>query len=46
MKEKLTRLAHEYAVDEIIAVTITESFEDRLNSYKLLAEQFGLVISD
>jgi luciferase family oxidoreductase group 1 len=42
MKEKLSRLAHEYAVDEIIAITITESFEDRLNSYKLLAEQFGL----
>src|ERR1700748_70551 len=38
MKKKLTRLAYEYAVDEIIAVTITESFEDRLNSYKLLAE--------
>ena len=42
IKEKLARLANEYAVDEIIAVTITESFEDRLNSYKLLAEQFEL----
>src|ERR1700761_2850836 len=48
MKEKLTRLANDYAVDEIVAVTITESFEERLNSYKLLAEQFGLksVIGD
>jgi luciferase family oxidoreductase group 1 len=42
IKAKLTRLAEEYQVDEIIAVTITEDFDDRLNSYKLLAEQFGL----
>lgn len=40
MKEKLTKLAKDYGVDEIIAVTITEDFDDRLNSYKLLAEQF------
>jgi luciferase family oxidoreductase group 1 len=42
MKEKLTNLALEYDVDEIIAVTITEDFSDRLESYRLLAEQFGL----
>jgi luciferase family oxidoreductase group 1 len=42
MKSKLTQLALDYDVDEIIAVTITESFEDRLNSYKLLCEQFDL----
>jgi luciferase family oxidoreductase group 1 len=42
MKEKLTNLAIEYHVDEIIAVTITEEFTDRLESYHLLAEQFGL----
>ena len=42
IKAKLTRLADEYQVDEIIAVTITENFEDRLNSYHLLAEQFEL----
>jgi len=42
MKIKLTHLADDYKVDEIIAVTITENFEDRLESYKLLAEQFGL----
>ncbi|MDB5025751.1 MAG: class flavin-dependent oxidoreductase [Mucilaginibacter sp.] len=41
IKSKLTRLADEYQVDEIIAVTITEDFNDRLNSYRLLAEQFG-----
>ncbi|MEO6849175.1 MAG: LLM class flavin-dependent oxidoreductase [Mucilaginibacter sp.] len=42
IKIKLTKLADEYKVDEIIAVTITENFEDRLNSYRLLAEQFQL----
>jgi luciferase family oxidoreductase group 1 len=42
IKLKLTWLAEDYKVDEIIAVTITESFEDRLTSYRLLAEQFGL----
>lgn len=42
IKAKLNRLADDYKVDEIIAVTITEDFEDRLNSYKLLAEQFEL----
>jgi luciferase family oxidoreductase group 1 len=42
IKQKLTSLADEYQVDEIIAVTITEDFEDRLNSYRLLAEQFEL----
>ena len=42
MKEKLTKLATEYDVDEIIAVTITEDFDDRLASYKLLARQFNL----
>ncbi|MEO6630221.1 MAG: LLM class flavin-dependent oxidoreductase, partial [Mucilaginibacter sp.] len=43
IKLKLTWLAEDYNVDEIIAVTITESFEDRLESYRLLAEQFLLV---
>ena len=40
VKTRLTQLAEEYNVDEIIAVTITEHFEDRLQSYKLLAEMF------
>jgi luciferase family oxidoreductase group 1 len=42
IKLKLTWLAEDYKVDEIIAITITEDFEDRLTSYKLLAEQFEL----
>jgi luciferase family oxidoreductase group 1 len=42
MKAKLTKLAEDYKVDEIIAVTIAEDFGDRLLSYKLLAEQFGI----
>ncbi len=40
MKAKLTKLANDYNVDEIIAVTITEDFQDRLDSYRLLAELF------
>jgi luciferase family oxidoreductase group 1 len=42
MKETITRLANVYKVDEVMLVTITEHFEDRLQSYRLLAEQFGL----
>jgi luciferase family oxidoreductase group 1 len=46
IKGKLIRLAEEYQVDEIIAVTITEDFDDRLESYRLLAEQFALAQKD
>ena len=42
MKVKLTKLADDYDIDEIIAVTIAEHFEDRLTSYKLLADVFAL----
>ncbi|MGF7040894.1 LLM class flavin-dependent oxidoreductase [Mucilaginibacter lappiensis] len=42
IKLKLTWLANDYDVDEIMAVTITEDFNDRLESYKLLAKQFDL----
>jgi alkanesulfonate monooxygenase SsuD/methylene tetrahydromethanopterin reductase-like flavin-dependent oxidoreductase (luciferase family) len=42
IKTKLTKLANDYDIDEIIAVTITEDFEDRLDSYKLLSETFGI----
>ena len=38
LKRKLQELATSYGVDEIMAVTITESFEDRLESYRLLSE--------
>ena len=41
-KKKLTWLAEDYDVDEIMAVTICENFEDRLASYRLLAQQFEL----
>src|SRR6201996_4845245 len=42
MKVKLTQLAADYRVDEIICVTIAEDFDDRLASYKLLAEVFDI----
>jgi len=42
IKEKLSELADAYDVDEIIAVTITEHFEERLTSYKLLAGVFEI----
>lgn len=43
LKLKLMWLANDYEVDEIMAVTITENFEDRLESYRLLAKQFELL---
>ncbi len=42
IKLKLKWMAEDYKVDEIIAVTIAEDFDDRLESYRLLAEQFEL----
>jgi luciferase family oxidoreductase group 1 len=42
IKLKLTWLADDYDVDEIMAATITEDFNDRLESYRLLARQFEL----
>jgi luciferase family oxidoreductase group 1 len=42
IKQKLAALAESYDVDEIIAVTITERFDDRLTSYRLLAEVFEI----
>lgn len=40
IKAKLTKLAADYDVDELMAVTITEHFEDRIKSYQLLADLF------
>ncbi len=40
MKTKLDAFSATYKVDELMAITITEQFEDRLQSYKLLADQF------
>ena len=39
---QLTKMAADYAVDEITAVTITADFQDRCRSYELLAEAFAL----
>jgi alkanesulfonate monooxygenase SsuD/methylene tetrahydromethanopterin reductase-like flavin-dependent oxidoreductase (luciferase family) len=41
-RERLEALAREYSVDEIVVVTITETWETRLRSYELLAEAFEL----
>jgi len=41
-KEKIEKLAQKYAVDEIIVVNVTYSFEDRKKSYELLANEFDL----
>ncbi len=40
VKEKLSKLADDYKVDEIIAITITEEFGDRLASYSNLHSLF------
>jgi luciferase family oxidoreductase group 1 len=42
MREKLEGLARESDVTEIVVSTFTERVEDRLHSYELLAELFGL----
>ncbi|SHK66376.1 LLM class flavin-dependent oxidoreductase [Hymenobacter psychrotolerans] len=40
VKAELTELAASYDVDEVVAVTITHDFDDRLRSYELLADAF------
>lgn len=40
IKQQIDELAAAYKTDEIIAVTITEDFEDRIRSYELLAELY------
>ncbi|GAA4334758.1 LLM class flavin-dependent oxidoreductase [Mucilaginibacter gynuensis] len=42
IKLRLKWIAEDYDVDEIMAVTITEDFEDRIRSYELLAGVFEL----
>jgi luciferase family oxidoreductase group 1 len=42
VKARLKELARSYGVDEIMAVTITHDFADRIRSYELLAEMFDL----
>ncbi|MCZ6701980.1 MAG: hypothetical protein O6940_02940, partial [Ignavibacteria bacterium] len=42
VKSDLEKLAKKLAVDEFTIVTITDRFEDRLRSYRLLAKAFNL----
>jgi len=42
VRERLSALAAEYGVDELVIVTIAHEFKARLRSYHLLAEVFGL----
>ena len=42
VKGRLEDLAAEYEVDEIIVLTITHDYADRIRSYELLAEVFDL----
>jgi luciferase family oxidoreductase group 1 len=41
-RERLERMAADYGVDEVVVVTITESWETRRRSYELLASVFDL----
>ncbi|MFC3041357.1 LLM class flavin-dependent oxidoreductase [Virgibacillus xinjiangensis] len=45
VKEKLIELGQQYDAEEFMMLTITHSYEARLRSYELLAEEFGLVTS-
>jgi len=40
VKEKIAKLAADYAVDEIMIATWAENFEDRKHSYELIADMF------
>ncbi|PUZ23253.1 LLM class flavin-dependent oxidoreductase [Chitinophaga parva] len=42
LEEKLREQAERYAVDELILVTITNDFRQRLKSYELMAKAFDL----
>lgn len=46
IKGKLEKLAEDYKVDELMIVTITHDFADRLRSYELLSQVFGLTVGD
>ncbi|MFP7298104.1 LLM class flavin-dependent oxidoreductase [Neobacillus niacini] len=46
VKESLLELQIRYTADEIMIVTITHSPLDRIQSYKLIAEEFGLKPND
>jgi alkanesulfonate monooxygenase SsuD/methylene tetrahydromethanopterin reductase-like flavin-dependent oxidoreductase (luciferase family) len=40
-KERLLALADQYSADELMLITITGSYETRLESYELLADAFS-----
>ena len=40
VREKITQLAENYNVDEIMIATMAEDFDDRKRSYELIAEMF------
>ena len=42
VKQTLTDMAARYQIDEVMAVNIGLAYEDRLRSYRLLAQEFGL----
>ncbi|WP_128895741.1 LLM class flavin-dependent oxidoreductase [Longirhabdus pacifica] len=42
VKQQLLQLSDAYGANELIVVTITHDMEHKLNSYRLLAEAFGL----
>lgn len=44
VKEQLTRLAHDFGVDEIIITTMSPDSEKRFRSFELLAETFLLKV--
>ncbi|PLT35696.1 LLM class flavin-dependent oxidoreductase [Bacillus sp. V5-8f] len=39
VKQKLTELQEQYCVDELMIVTITPTYKDRMRSYQLIAEE-------
>lgn len=43
VKARLERIAADFEVDDVVLLTITYDFADRLRSYDLIAEAFGLV---
>jgi alkanesulfonate monooxygenase SsuD/methylene tetrahydromethanopterin reductase-like flavin-dependent oxidoreductase (luciferase family) len=42
VKATLEALAAQYSADELLVLTITGDYESRLESYRLLAQAFGL----
>ncbi|MBT9392617.1 LLM class flavin-dependent oxidoreductase [Hymenobacter sp. NST-14] len=42
VKAEIGELAARYGVEEVVAVTITHDYDDRLRSYELLADAFAL----